>query len=105
MWYLQVLDGPLDAPAVVLEGCLALLGGHTMHGVLHLVGELAVSICHHPWTVRSLWLEQGAMGADPTLALCLGSTVSPELEPSSSRRSRASPSHHRPSLERPRGPQ
>lgn len=36
VWYLQVLDGPLDAPAMVLQGCLALLGGHTVHCVLHL---------------------------------------------------------------------
>lgn len=38
VWYLQVLDGPLDAPAVVLQGCLALLSGHTVYRVLHLRG-------------------------------------------------------------------
>lgn len=37
--YLQVLDSPLDAPAMLLQGCLALLGGHTMHCVLHLAGS------------------------------------------------------------------
>lgn len=38
--YLQVLDSPLDAPAMLLQGCLALLGGHTVHRVLHLGGSL-----------------------------------------------------------------
>ena len=33
--HLQVLDGTLNIPAVVLQGCLALLGGDTMHRVLH----------------------------------------------------------------------
>lgn len=36
MLYLQVLDSPLDVPAMVLKGCLALLSGYTMHRVLHL---------------------------------------------------------------------
>lgn len=38
--YLQVLDCPFDAPVVVLQGCLALLGGHAMHHLLHLGGSL-----------------------------------------------------------------
>lgn len=38
--YLQVLDSPLDVPAMALKGCLAFLGGHTMHHVLHLGGSL-----------------------------------------------------------------
>lgn len=38
--HLQVLDSPLGVPAMALKGCLALLGGHTMHCVLHLGGSL-----------------------------------------------------------------
>lgn len=31
VWYLQILGSPLHAPAVALQGRLALLCGHPMH--------------------------------------------------------------------------
>lgn len=107
MLYLQVLDSPLDAPAMVLQGCLALLGGHTMHRVLHLGGARGHCLlpplvskkpvteardhwgCPHPW-----FCLQGALTAGGRIILIPGILNLPW----------AWVGHNIPSLETLRGP-
>lgn len=67
--YLQVLDGTLNIPAVVLQGCLALLGGDTMHRVLHLGkdrGQHVPPQAAQSWGVReTLWLPPPRLHPQP----------------------------------------